>query len=89
MNKNNRLAFTELGFDLENNKYYFGISSEIEYEDGTEIRKPGFIKMKLRGCYFRIWILKTVVGIGIPSGFVLKKKNHNSLKLVFGLCGLL
>lgn len=80
--------FTEIGIDPDNNKYLFGISSEIENEDGTEIRKSGFMKMKLRGFYFRIWILKFVFGFGIPSGFVLKKKNRNNFKILFGLNGM-
>ena len=83
------LVFTELGFDLDNNKYLLGVSTEIEHQDGNETRKVGFIKMKIRGVYFRIWILKTVFGIGIPSGFVVRKKNRNNFKLIFGLNGVL
>jgi hypothetical protein len=83
-----RKVFTEIGIDPDNNKYLFGISTEIENEDGTEIRKNGFVKMKLQGFYFRIWLLKIVVGFGIPSGFVVKKKNRNNFKLLFGLSGI-
>jgi len=81
--------FTEIGFDKDNNKYLFGISSETEHEDGTETRKSGFIKInKIYGIYIRLWILKTVILIGIPAGFVIQKKKRNNFKLVLGVSGL-
>ena len=81
-------AFSEIGFDPDNNKYFFGISAEIEQADGSEIRKRGFVKMKLKGFYFRLWIFKTVFGIGIPSGFIVRKKNRNNFKFLLGVYGL-
>ena len=80
-------AFTEIGFDLDNNKYLFGISTEVENKDGSESRRPGFVKMKIKGFYLRAWVLKTIFGIGIPNAFTLRKKNRNNFKVVFGLHG--
>ncbi|MFI0347522.1 MAG: DUF3977 family protein [Chthoniobacterales bacterium] len=80
-------TFTEIAFDPDNNKYLFGISSEMEQTDETEIRKSGFVKMKVKGVYFRLWIFKTVFGIGIPRGFIIKKKNRNKFKFLLGVYG--
>lgn len=82
-----RRIFTELGFDADHHKYLFGISSEIEEEDGTEIRKVGFLKMKLTGCYLRVWIGKMVFGIGIPSGLLVVRKQRYNFKVVLGFSG--
>lgn len=81
--------FTEIGFDLDNNKYFLGVSTEIEDYNGKEVRKPGFVKMKIKGAYIRLWLLKLVIGIGIPEGFVLKKKSRNNFKLILGIVGIL
>jgi hypothetical protein len=80
--------FTEIGFDPDNNKYFLGVSSEVEYQNGTEFRKTGFIKMEIKGFYFRIWLLKAVVGFSIPGGFFSKRKNRHNFKFVFGLNGI-
>jgi hypothetical protein len=44
--------------------------------------------MKIKGFYFRIWVLKTVVGFGIPSGFIIRSKNRRNFKFIFGLNGI-
>ena len=86
--KKNPNLFTEIGFDKDNNKYFFGISSETEHKDGAETRKSGFIKMKkIHGIYIRFWIFKKVLITGIPSVLKIQKKNRNNLKLVIGIAG--
>jgi hypothetical protein len=79
--------FTEIGFDKDNNKYWFGVSSEIEKDDGTETRQTGFIKMKINYIYFRLWVGKKVLIIS-KKGFEITKKNRNNFKLVFGIAGV-
>jgi len=78
--------FTEIGFDKDNNKYFFGVSTEIEKEDGTETRSPGFIKMKVNRIYFRLWIGKTVFALS-KKGFDRKLKDRNNFKIVLGFEG--
>lgn len=79
--------FTEIGIDFDNNKYGLGISTEFEEENGKEFRKPGFVKMKISGIYFRLWILKRVLIISSKNGLEIKSKNRNNFKLVFGARG--
>lgn len=81
--------FIEYGLDFDNNKYGFGRSTEVEYADGTEIRKSGRIKIeksdKIHARYFRIWIGKIVfiIGGGKPF-FEFKKKKRWNFKIVYG-----
>lgn len=79
-------TFAELGFDKDNNKYLFGISSEKENDDNTEIRTKGFIKMKKKELYIRIWVLKYCFSIGTGE-IELIKKSRNNFKLIIGLAG--
>ncbi|MBX9742348.1 MAG: DUF3977 family protein [Chthoniobacterales bacterium] len=80
--------FTEIGIDFDNNKYGIGISTEMEDRHGKEIRISGLVEMRIQGVYVRIWILKTVLGIGIPRGLVIKRKTRNNFKLVLGIAGI-
>lgn len=79
--------FTEIGIDPDNNKFIVGVSSEIEYKDGSEVRQSGFIKMKLDSIYIRLWVFKNVFAISRKQGIKIKKKNKNNFKFVFGLEG--
>ena len=46
---------------IDNNKYDFGHSTEIEYTDGSEKRTHEHIKIKnIQAKYLRIWIGKIV-----------------------------
>ncbi len=79
-------AFVEYGLDFDNNKYGFGRSVEIEYDDGTEIRSKEKVKLKNKRYYARFWFFKTVLGVS-KQGFNLRKKTRNNLKIVFGIEG--
>ncbi len=79
--------YVEFGIDPDNNKLIIGVSSEIENADGTEIRKKGFVRMKVREIYLRIWILKIVFCIG-SSGISLKIKDRYNFKLLLGVGGI-
>jgi|GEM_PF-1135223 len=85
--KNKANIFTEIGFDKDNNKYILGISSEIENEDKTEYRVPGFMPLSFEGMYCRFWIFKTVFAVGYPGGFNIRRKKRNNLKLILGISG--
>ena len=80
-------VFIEIGFDKDNNKYLFGISTEIENQDGSEFRVPRFVPMIFEGVYCRFWIFKTVFAIGFPVRFNIRKKKRNNLKFVLGISG--
>lgn len=81
--------FTEYGLDFDNNKYGFGRSTEVEYEDGTEFRQTGRVKIekldKIYKRYIRIWIGKWMVVLNSvkPRVDFAKKKRWN-FKIVFG-----
>lgn len=83
--KNNR--FIEIGLDFDNNPFGLGVSSEIENPDGTEKRVRGFIPIKPRRFYLRIWILKGVFVLS-TTGISFQKKNRYNLKCVFGIGGI-
>jgi len=75
-------VFAEVGFG---NKTF--LSTEIETGD-HEYRIPKFIKPKVReGYYLRFWIFKTVFILSTNSGFGIRKKDRNKLKLLFGISG--
>ena len=80
MTKSN--IFTEIGYG--NDTF---INTEIEYEDGTEIRTPGFKKMKVNGAYFRLWFGYTVIAISTVNGFNIRKKDKKKMKILFGIEG--
>lgn len=79
--------FVEYGFDPDNNRYLFGISSEIELPDGSEKRTSGKVPLKFREVYLRIWLLRIVFCIG-SSGLSLRIKDKCNFKLVIGLGGV-
>lgn len=78
--------FVEYGFDPDNNRYLFGISTEIELPDGTEQRVRGRVPIKLHEVYIRIWVLRIVFCIGNRS-LSLKIKDRYSLNFVIGFGG--
>ena len=75
-------VFTEVGFG---NDTFF--STEIE--DGkSEYRIPKFVlPEKIKGFYIRLWIFKTVCIISTNHIFEIKKKDRNTLKILFGISG--
>ena len=81
-------VFIEYGLDFDNNRYGFGRSVEIEYEDGTEIRTKDKYKLTNRSYYFRIWIGKKVFIWSQEKGFYIKQKNRNNFKIVLGYGGI-
>jgi len=74
--------FAEIGFG--NDTF---LSTEIENSD-KEYRIPKFLKPKnVNGYYIRIWVFKTVFVLSTDSGFKIKKKDRNKLKILFGISG--
>ena len=83
MKNNNQIRFfTEIG--IGNPTF---INTETEYPNGKEIRTPGFIRMKVIGLYFRLWIKRKVIIISSVEGFKIQEKNRNNFKLLFGIIG--
>ncbi|MDO4423514.1 MAG: DUF3977 family protein [Pseudomonadota bacterium] len=84
--QNDKQIFIEYGLDFDNNKYGFGRSAEIEYNDGTEVRTSQHIKFtKITSRYFRVWIGKIVfiIDSDYPHFYIHKKKRWN-FKAVYG-----
>ena len=81
--------FSEYGLDFDNNKYGFGHSTEIEYDDGSEKRTHEHIKIKnIQAKYLRIWIGKIVFIIDSDKPhFAIRKKNRWNFKVVYGISG--
>lgn len=81
--------FAEIGFDLDNNRFGFGQSIEIEHSDGSEDRLNEAVKIKkIESYYVRIWILKRVFIIDSQRPhFSFKKKNRLNFKIVLGKWG--
>ena len=76
-------VFPEIGFGNET-----FLSTEFE-EGEYEYRVSKFIlPEKIKGFYFRIWILKKVLIISTNNYFEIKKKDKNKLKIVFGVNGI-
>lgn len=81
-------VFEEFGFDRDNNRFGFGKSWEIEFADGTEIRKKTAIKFDRKiSKYIRIWLGKTVLIFDSQEKFSIKKKKRNNFKFIFGKSG--
>lgn len=78
------IIFTEIGLDFDNNRYGLGVSTELEYSN-YEKRKKGFVKIKIKEVYLRVWILKYVFILSKKEGIKINKKNRNNLKIVIGL----
>ncbi|MBP6855816.1 MAG: DUF3977 family protein [Candidatus Pacebacteria bacterium] len=75
-------VFAEIGFG--NDTF---LSTEIENGD-DEYRIPKFVKPRIiSGCYLRFWVFKTVFILSTNSGFEIKKKDRNKLKILFGISG--
>lgn len=81
-------VFTEFGLDPDNNRFFLGISSEIEHFDGTETRYSGFTHMHIRELYLRIWMFRMELSIGTGEIEFCRKSRFN-LKILFGFAGTL
>ena len=64
------------------------INTELEFPDGNEVRKPGFVKMKFQGIYFRLWVKNKVFIVSTKNGIVIQTKSKNKFKLLFGILGI-
>jgi len=64
------------------------INTEIEYPDGTEIRKPGFQKMKIIDLCFRVWLDRKVYIISTKDGFKIQKNPRTDFKILIGIQGI-
>ena len=60
------------------------VSSEIEYENGTEVRVKGFLVKSITEVYFRLWVKKTVFIYSSKEGFKTVFKSKNKFKLIVG-----
>ena len=60
------------------------VSSEIEYDDGTEVRVKGFLVKSVTAVYFRLWVKKTVFIYSSREGFKTVFKSKNKFKLIIG-----
>lgn len=81
--------FIEIGFDLDNNRFGFGRSVEIEHDDGTEDRMKKRLKLKqVESHYVRIWLGKRVLVLDRQKPHLaVKKKTRNNFKGVVGKWG--
>ncbi|MDR2098412.1 MAG: DUF3977 family protein [Rickettsiales bacterium] len=81
--------YKEYGLDFDNNRFGFGKSTEVEYDDGTEYRTKENLEISGRkSYYFRLWAFKKVLIID-SNGIYVKSKKRNNLKIVFGASGKL
>ena len=84
--KKKSTIYTEYGFDPDNNRYLFGVSTEIELPDGTEKRVSGRVPKRMHQVYLRMWVLRAVFCIG-SSSISLKIKDRYNFKFVIGFGG--
>ncbi len=65
----------------------FGISTELEDINGKDLcRVPGFVRMKFKEIYLRIWLFKYCLSIGTGE-ITLEKKDRMNFKLLLGFAG--
>ena len=81
------MIYIEYGFDLDNNRFGFGRSVEVERDDRTEYRTKEKVKLSTKSYYFRLWVGKYVLVISRANGFELVHKNRHNFKVVFGVKG--
>lgn len=75
-------VYAEIGFG--NDTF---LSTEIE-EGESEYRIPKFyVPLKIKGFYFRFWIVKKVFIFSTNNGFEITNKDRNKLKIIFGISG--
>ena len=81
--------YSEYGLDFDNNRYGFGHSTEIEYDDGSEKRIHKHIKIDdVQARYLRVWIGKMVFIIDSDKPhFSFRKKKRLNFKIVYGISG--
>ena len=83
---NKQKIFIEYGFDLDNNRFGFGRSVEIENPDGTEYRTKEKGQKLVNKCYyFRLWIGKYLIVISRANGFEFIRRKRNNFKVVLGM----
>lgn len=82
--------FSEYGLDFDNNKYGFGHSTEIEYEDGSEARVHEHVAIhNVQARYFRVWIGKVIFILDSDKPhFCIRKKKRWNFKIVYGKSGI-
>jgi hypothetical protein len=85
--KSGQMIYIEYGFDLDNNRFGFGRSVEVERDDGSEYRTKEKVKLVTKSYYFRLWIGKYVLVISKAHGVELIHKNRYNFKAVFGIKG--
>lgn len=85
--KNQKMIYIEYGFDLDNNRFGFGRSVEVELANGTEYRTKKKVNLTNKRYYFRLWIGKYVLVISRVNGFELIRKKRYNFKVVFGVKG--
>ena len=81
------MIYIEYGFDLNNNRFGFGRSVEVERDNGTEYRTKEKVKLSQKSYYFRLWLGKHVLVISRTHGIELVHKNRYNFKIVFGVKG--
>lgn len=79
--------YVEYGLDFDNNRFGFGRSVEVEYDDGYECRTKEKVKLSNKCYYVRIWLGKKVFIYSVDDGFEIKTKNRNNFKIIFGFGG--
>ena len=85
-NYNRPNCFTEFGIDMDNNKFLLGVSTEIEYPNGTEERFSRILRFDVREFYFRIWLMRYEFSLG--TGEVeLCRRNRKNFKVLIGFAG--
>ena len=63
------------------------INTEIEYDDGTEKRQKGFVKLKVDEVYIRCWIGYKVYILSSKEWFKKDHKKKQKFKLLLGIAG--
>lgn len=79
-------TFVEYGLDFDNNRFGFGRSVEIEWDNGSETRTKDKVLLKNKRRYFRLWVGTFVLVIS-RSGMEIVHKNRWNFKAVFGIQG--
>lgn len=74
--------FTEIG--IGNQSF---ISTEVERGE-REHRVRGFIRMRVRAIYLRLWVGRTAYILSTKRGFETMPKNRKAFKLLLGFEGI-
>lgn len=60
-------------------------NTEIEHQNGTEERHPGFIVKKPQSAYMRAWLGKKIYVLDSAEGLKIVPKDRKAFKLLFGI----